>query len=68
MEPPHIIHLQRGDPTWDTYLDTRDDGGTRPNVNQVGLVWWDDVQVNEITATPAELKARGSEEALVEEK
>lgn len=39
--------------------DTRDDGGTRPNVNQVGLVWWDDVQVREITATPAELKARG---------
>ena len=39
--------------------DTRDDGGTRPNVNQVGLVWWDDVQVREITATPAELAKRG---------
>ena len=38
--------------------DTRDDGGTRPNVNQVGLVWWDDVQVNEITATVDELKKR----------
>ena len=38
--------------------DTRDDGGTRPNVNQVGLVWWDDVQVSEITATADELKKR----------
>lgn len=39
--------------------DTRDDGGTRPNVNQVGLAFWDDVRVSEITATADELKARG---------
>lgn len=39
--------------------DTRDDGGTRPNVNQTGLAWWDDIRVVELTATTDELKQRG---------
>lgn len=39
--------------------DTRDDGGTRPNVCQTGLAWWDDVRVTERTSSPAELKKRG---------
>lgn len=38
--------------------DTRDDGGTRPQVNQVGLAWWDDVRVSEVTATEEELRQR----------
>lgn len=38
--------------------DTRDDGGTRPNVNQVGFVFWDDVRVSEVTAS-GELGKRG---------
>ena len=39
--------------------DTRDDGGYRPHVNQVGLAFWDDVRVTETTSTAAELQARG---------
>ncbi len=38
--------------------DTRDDGGTRSNVCQTGIVWWDDVRVIERSATTAEIKAR----------
>jgi len=38
--------------------DTRDDAGTRPNVCQVGLAWWDDVRVIERSATPDELARR----------
>jgi hypothetical protein len=39
--------------------DVRDDGGTRATLLQVGLAWWDDVRVTEISATPAELAQRG---------
>ncbi|MBI2192126.1 MAG: hypothetical protein HYU36_09090 [Planctomycetes bacterium] len=38
--------------------DTRDDAGSRPQVNQVGLAWWDDVRVCEVTATEKELRDR----------